>query len=54
MKDYSPNTIIKFIGCLNAIKEFHKERLELNPAGGKISEIERSIITKYEQGGENN
>ena len=30
----------------NAIKEFHKERLKLNPAGGKISEIERSIITK--------
>ena len=30
----------------NAIKEFHKERLRLNPAGGRISEIERSIITK--------
>ena len=30
----------------NAIKEFHKERLKLNPAGGRISEIERSIITK--------
>ena len=30
----------------NAIKEFHKERLKLNAAGGRISEIERSIITK--------
>ena len=30
----------------NAIKEFHKERLRLNPAGGRISEIERSRITK--------
>ena len=30
----------------NAIKEFHKERLRLNPAGGRINEIERSIITK--------
>ena len=30
----------------NAIKEFHKERLKLNPCGGKISEIERAIITK--------
>ena len=30
----------------NAIKEFHKERLKLNPAGGRISEIERSVITK--------
>ena len=30
----------------NAIKEFHKERLKLNPAGGRISEIERSIVTK--------
>ena len=30
----------------NAIKEFHKERLKLNPAGGRINEIERSIITK--------
>ena len=24
----------------NAIKEFHKERLRLNPAGGRISEVE--------------
>ena len=30
----------------NAIKEFHKERLKLNPCGGKVSEIERAIITK--------
>ena len=30
----------------NAIKEFHKERLKLNAAGGRISEIERAIITK--------
>ena len=30
----------------NAIKEFHKERLRLNPAGGRVNEIERSIITK--------
>ena len=30
----------------NAIKEFHKERLRLNPAGGRINEIERSMITK--------
>ena len=30
----------------NAIKEFHKERLRLKPSGGKINEIERSIITK--------
>ena len=30
----------------NAIKEFHKERLRLNPAGGRINEIERCIITK--------
>ena len=30
----------------NAIKEFHKERLKLSPAGGRITEIERSIITK--------
>ena len=30
----------------NAIKEFHKERLRLNPSGGKINEIDRSIITK--------
>ena len=29
----------------NAIKEFHKERLRLNPSGGKINEIDRSIIT---------
>ena len=30
----------------NAIKEFHKERLKVNPAGGRLSKIERSIITK--------
>ena len=30
----------------NAIKGFHKERLRLNPAGGRINEIERSMITK--------
>ena len=30
----------------NAIKEFHKERLKLNPAGGRVTEIERSIITR--------
>ena len=30
----------------NAIKEFHKERLKLSLAGGRITEIERSIITK--------
>ena len=30
----------------NAIKELHKERLKLNAAGGRISEIERSVITK--------
>ena len=30
----------------NAIKEFHKERLKLNAAGGRINEIERTIITK--------
>ena len=30
----------------NAIKEFHKERLKLDAAGGRITEIERSIITK--------
>ena len=30
----------------NAIKEFHKERLKLNKAGGRITEIERAIMTK--------
>ena len=30
----------------NAVKEFHKERLRLNPAGGPISEIDRALITK--------
>ena len=30
----------------NAIKEFHKERLRLNPSGGPVSEIELAIITK--------
>jgi len=30
----------------NAIKEFHKERLRLNPSGGPISEIELALITK--------
>ena len=30
----------------NAIKEFHKERLKLNPSGGRINEMERCIITK--------
>merc|ERR1712215_289726 len=30
----------------NAIKEFHKERLRLNPAGGPVTEIERARITK--------
>merc|ERR1711888_370441 len=30
----------------NAIKEFHKERLRLNPAGGPVTETERSMITK--------
>merc|ERR1711888_200777 len=30
----------------NAVKEFNKERLRLNPAGGPISEIDRALITK--------
>ena len=30
----------------NCIKEFHKERLRLNVPGGKLSEINRAIITK--------
>ena len=30
----------------NAIKEFHKERLRLNPNGGPISEVELAIIMK--------
>merc|ERR1711888_420457 len=30
----------------NAVKEFHKERLRLNPAGGPVSEIDRAMITK--------
>ena len=30
----------------NAIKEFHKECLRLNPSGGPLSEINRAMITK--------
>ena len=30
----------------NAVKEFLKERLRLNPSGGPITEIERIVITK--------
>ena len=30
----------------NCIREFHKERLKLNIPGGKLSEINRAIITK--------
>ena len=30
----------------NCIKEFHKERLRLNIPGGKLSEVNRAIITK--------
>ena len=30
----------------NAVKEFHKERLRLNPMGGPISQIDRALITK--------
>ena len=30
----------------NAIKEFHKECLRMNPAGGKITETDRAKITK--------
>ena len=30
----------------NAVKEFHKERLRLNPAGGPVTEIDRALITK--------
>ena len=30
----------------NCVKEFHKERLRLNIPSGKISEIDRSLITK--------
>ena len=30
----------------NAIKEFHKECLRLNPSGGQITEIDRARITK--------
>ena len=30
----------------NAIKEFHKERLRLDPLGGKVTEIQLALITK--------
>ena len=30
----------------NAIKEFHKECLRLNPSGGPISEIDRALVTR--------
>ena len=30
----------------NAIKEFHKEKLRLNPQGGSVTELELAIITK--------
>ena len=30
----------------NAIKEFHKERLRINPAGGPVTEMELALITK--------
>ena len=30
----------------NAIKEFHKERLRMNPQGGRVSEMELAVITK--------
>ena len=30
----------------NAVKEFHKECLRLNPSGGPISEIDRALVSK--------
>ena len=30
----------------NAIKEFHKERLKMNPQGGRVSAVELAVITK--------
>ena len=30
----------------NAIKEFHKEKLRLNPRGGSVTELELALITK--------